>query len=97
MNSIHDVIRRPLLSEKGNLLNETENKVLMEVARNANKIEIKQAVEKIFKVNVASVHTVNVHGKKKRLGRHEGRARSWKKAIVTIKRGEKLDFLEGVK
>ncbi len=97
MNSIHDIIRRPLLSEKGNILNESENKVLIEVTRDANKIEIKRAIEKIFKVNVASVHTLNIHGKKKRLGRHEGRTRNWKKAIVTLKSGEKLDFLEGVK
>ncbi len=97
MRNLHDIIRRPILSEKGNILNETQNKVLMEVARDANKIEIKRAIEKIFKKNVASVHTLNIHGKKKRLGRHEGRTRNWKKAIVTLKSGEKLDFLEGVK
>jgi len=93
----HDVIRRPLLSEKGAFLNEKSNTVLMEVDRNANKIEIRRAVEEVFKVKVASVHTMHVHGKKKRLGRHEGRTRSWKKAMVTLKPGEKLDFLEGVK
>ncbi len=97
MSKTHDIIRRPLLSEKGNILNESENKVLMEVARDANKIEIKSAVEEIFKVNVVCVHTLNIHGKKKRLGRHEGRTRSWKKAIVTLKSGEKLDFLGGIK
>lgn len=97
MSKIHDIIRRPLLSEKGNILNESENKVLMEVARDANKIEVKRAVEEIFKVSVVSVHTLNIHGKKKRLGRHEGRTRSWKKAIVTIKSGENLDFLGGLK
>lgn len=95
--NVHDVIRRPLLSEKGAFLNANSNTVLMEVDRHANKIEIRRAVEEVFKVKVSSVHTMHVRGKKKRLGRHEGRRRSWKKAMVTLMPGEKLDFLEGVK
>jgi len=94
--NVHEVIRKPLLTEKGANLNETSNTVLFEVNRSANKIEIKQAVEEIFKVKVASVHTMNVRGKKKRMGRNEGMSRSWKKAMVTLQAGEKLDFLEGV-
>jgi len=95
--NINDVIRRPLLTEKGAVLNEATNTVLFEVDRRANKIQVKQAVEEIFKVKVRRVHTLTVHGKKKRMGRHEGRTRSWKKAMVTLMPGEKLDFLEGVK
>jgi len=95
--NIHNVIRRPLLTEKGAFLNETENKVLIEVAPGANKIQVKQAVQELFKVQVDKVATIRVRGKQKRLGRHEGVTRQWKKAIVTLKPGQKLDFLEGVK
>lgn len=94
--NVHEVIRKPLLTEKGAALNEGSNTVLFEVNREANKIEIKRAVEEIFKVKVADVHTMNVRGKKKRMGRNEGRTRNWKKAMVTLQAGEKLDFLEGV-
>ena len=95
--NLHDVIRKPLLTEKGAYLNETANQVLLEVAPGANKIEVKRAVEEMFKVKVEKVATIRVRGKQKRLGRHEGVTRQWKKAIVTLKAGEKLDFLEGVK
>lgn len=95
--NIQEVIRRPLLTEKGHVLKEAHNQVLFEVAPGANKIEVKHAVEELFKVKVEKVQTVNVRGKEKRVGRHMGRTRSWKKAVVTLKAGEKLDFLEGVK
>ncbi|MBI5142915.1 MAG: 50S ribosomal protein L23 [Nitrospirae bacterium] len=95
--NVHDVIRKPIFTEKGSMLNEALNKVLLEVAQDSNKIEIKRAVEELFKVEVKSVHTVNVRGKLKRVGRHVGTTRSWKKALVTLKPGQKLDFLEGVK
>jgi large subunit ribosomal protein L23 len=96
MKSHYEVIIGPLLTEKGTILKETNNQVLFKVARDANKIEIKRAVEEIFKVKVESVRTMNCKGKKKRMGRYEGRRPAWKKAIVTLKEGEKLDFIEGV-
>lgn len=96
MKSIHDVLRGPLLTEKGTLLKEKENKVLFRVAKGANKIEIKNAVEKIFKVKVERVATINCMGKTKRMGRYEGKRPDWKKAVVTLREGEKLDFIEGV-
>jgi len=96
MKNIYDVLRGPMLTEKGTLLKEKENKVLFRVSKNANKFEIKNAVESIFKVKVDRVTTMNYRGKKKRLGKHEGRRSDWKKAIVTLKEGEKLDFIQGV-
>jgi len=96
MRDPHEVIIRPVLTEKAMQLKEKENKIVIEVARDANKIEIKNAVEALFNVKVKKVATVNVKPKKKRLGRFEGRTRAWKKAIVTLKEGEKLDFIEGV-
>ena len=96
MKTLYDVLVGPLLTEKGTLLKEKDNKVIFRVARNANKIEIKKAVEETLKVKVERVRTINYRGKKKRLGRYEGRRPDWKKAIVTLKEGERLDFIEGV-
>ena len=96
MKSKYDVIIRPLFTEKGDWIKENENKLLLEVARSANKIEIKKAVEDIFSVKVDRVTTVNYLGKGKRLGRHEGKRRDWKKAVVKLKEGEKLDILERI-
>ena len=96
MKTSYEVLLGPLLTEKGTMLKEKENKVMFKVARNANKIEIKKAVEEIFKVKVGRVTTINCKGKKKRLGKHEGRRPDWKKAVVALKEGEKLDFIEGV-
>ena len=96
MRDPHDVILRPIFTEKSTYLKETENKLVVEVARDANKIEIKKAFEEIFDVKVDKVATINVRGKKKRWGRSEGRTRAMKKAIITLKKGEKLDFIEGV-
>ena len=95
MKSTYDVLVGPLLTEKGTLIKETENKVLFRVALEANKIEIKKAVEDIFKVKVDKIATITCKGKKKRLGRFEGRRPDWKKAIVTLKEGEKLEIIEG--
>lgn len=92
----HEVLKGPMLTEKGTLLKEMDNKLLFKVAKGANKIEIKNAVEKIFKVKVERVTTMNFKGKKKRMGRYEGKRQDWKKAIVKLKEGEKLDFIEGV-
>ncbi len=77
------------------MLKEKDNKVLFKVARNANKIEIRKAVEELLKIKVDRVTTMNYKGKKKRLGKHEGTRSDWKKAIVTLKKGEKFDFVEG--
>ncbi len=96
MKSSYDVLIGPLLTEKGTLLKEKDNKVLFRVAINANKIEIKKAVEEIFKVKVDCVNTMKCMGKTKRMGRYEGKRPDWKKAIVTLKHGEKLDFIEGI-
>jgi len=96
MRNIYEVLQGPLLTEKGTLLKEKDNKVLFKVSKNANKIEIKNAVESIFKVKVDRITTMNCKGKKKRMGKYEGRRSDWKKAIVTLKEGEKLDFIKGV-
>lgn len=96
MKSPYNILIAPMLTEKGITLKEKDTKVLFKVARDANKIEIKKAVEEIFKVKVERVTTMNYKGKMKRFGRFEGRRPDWKKAVVTLKKGEKLDFIEGV-
>ncbi|MEW6585661.1 MAG: 50S ribosomal protein L23 [Nitrospirota bacterium] len=95
MKNIYTVIKRPLFTEKGSALKEAENKVLVEVPKDANKIEIKKALEEIFKVKVEKVSTINVQGKMKRMGKTVGKRPDRKKAIITLKKGEKLDFIEG--
>ncbi len=92
---IYSVIKRPLFTEKGTALKEKENKLLVEVDRNANKIEIRKAIEEIFHVKVESINTVNIRPKKRMRGRIPGRTAASKKAIITLKKGEKLDFIEG--
>lgn len=92
----YDVIIKPLNTEKTNIQHEELNKVSFEVARNANRIEIQQAVENIFKVSVDKVSTIQVKGKKKQRGKISGKRRDWKKAIVTLMPGERIDFFEGV-
>jgi len=96
MSSGYKVLIAPLLTEKGSLLKESNNTVIFSVSRSANKIEIKKAVEELLKVKVDSVRTINCGGKKKRLGKHEGKRPDWKKAMVKLKEGEKFDFVEGV-
>ena len=95
MKNIYEVIKRPILTEKTTLQKEEANKITFEVDRRANKIEIKQAVEKIFKVKVVDVHTMVVQGKVKRMGRFTGKRPDWKKVIITLKPGEQIPFLEG--
>lgn len=90
------VIRRPLITERGAALQESANKYLFEVRGDANKVEVKAAVEEMFEVRVAKVNTLNVHGKVKRMGRFQGRRPDWKKAVVTLESGESIDFFEGV-
>lgn len=90
------IIKRPLiLTEKGSLLREKQNKYLFEVHPGANKIEIKNAVETLFQVAVIDVNTLIMRGKMKRMGRGRAKTRNWKKAIVTLKDGESIDFFEG--
>jgi large subunit ribosomal protein L23 len=96
MKDPYSVLRKPLITEKSNLMKEELNQIAFEVDRRANKIEIKEAVKKLFNVNVVKVRTFTVMGKRKRVGRTEGRTSSWKKAIVTLKEGERIDFFEGV-
>lgn len=90
------IIRRPIITEKSTSLKDEHNQVVFEVHLDANKSEIKKAVEKLFKVSVLNVHTQNRQGKRKRLGKTVGRRKNWKKAIVTLKEGQRVDFFEGV-
>ena len=91
-----EVIRRPLVTEKTTVMREDGRTLVFEVARNANKIDIKRAVEKLFGAKVAEVRTALAHGKEKRQGRFSGRRPDWKKAYVVLREGEKLpEFVEG--
>ena len=109
MRSPEQIIKRPLLTEKGTLLKETggnapgeldpesiKSQLLFEVAKDANKVEIRHAVEKLWNVDVISVRTVIVRGKAKRVGRFMGKISNWKKAVVTIAPGQNVEFFEGV-
>jgi len=89
----YNVIKGPCLTEKGDQLQESFGKVVIKVDSKANKVEIKEAVEQIFNVKVATVRTSKVRGKLKRVGRHIGRTPDWKKAYITLKEG-KINFLE---
>ena len=95
MKNIYAVIKKPLFTEKGGNLKESQNKVLVEVSRDSNKIDINKAIEEIFKVKVDKVSTISVSGKWKKYGRSVGKRPDRKKAIITLKKGEKLDFIEG--
>ena len=91
----YEIIKRPLITEKTNIQKEIANQLTFEVDRRANRIEIKQAIEAAFKVRVAKIQTTQVRGKAKRRGRFVGKRRDWKKAIVTLMPGERIDFFEG--
>lgn len=93
---LHDVLLRPLLTEKITAMRESGNKVGFVVRSEANRIQIKRAVESVLKVRVERVNVLNVMGKTKRLGRFSGKKPDWKKAIVTLKQGEKLEMYESV-
>jgi large subunit ribosomal protein L23 len=93
---IYNIIRRALITEKSTNAKDESNKYIFEVDRRANKIEVATAVEKLFKVKVLDVHVMNIIGKKKRVGRIMGEKRSWKKAIVTLAPGNRIDIHEGV-
>ena len=109
MRDAQSIIKRPLLTEKGTRLKETggqeegtldpetlKSQLLFEVARDANKVEIRHAVQKLWNVDVLAVRTSIVRGKEKRMGRFLGRRSSWKKAVVTIAPGQNVEFFEGV-
>ena len=93
---IFQVIREPHITEKGNLQKELGNQVTFKVDKRANKTEIKQAVETLFKTKVESVHTLNVIGKKRRMGKYSGKKSDWKKAVVKLVAGENIEFFEGI-
>jgi large subunit ribosomal protein L23 len=87
------VIRRPIiLTEKATLLREKGNQVVFEVARDANKVQIRDAVQRLFKVSVTGVNTMILRGKDRRMGKGRGKMQNWKKAIVTLKEGDSIDF-----
>ena len=91
----YDIIRRPVITEKTSIQKEVSNQFTFEVDRMANRLEIKKAVESVFNVKVAGVRTMQVKGKTKRRGWIVGKRRDWKKAIVTLMPGERIDFFEG--
>jgi large subunit ribosomal protein L23 len=93
MKSLYNVLKGPCLTEKAALLQENDNKIAFKVNPDSNKIEIKQAVEKMFPVKVKHVHTANMHGKQKRVGRFTGFRDDWKKAYVTLSEG-KINFAD---
>ncbi len=92
----YDLIKRPILTEKTNIQKEEYNQLSFEVDKRANRLEIGDSIEKKFNVNVVGVRTINVKGKIKRRGKITGKRKDWKKAIVTLKAGERVDFFEGV-
>jgi len=93
---IHKVIIGPYITEKGTIQKENFNQVTFKVHKKANKIEVKEAVEKLLKKKVLEVRTINVKGKKRRIGKIEGKRPNWKKAIVKLTPGESIEFFEGV-
>ncbi len=95
MIDINSILIRPILTEKMTNLKESVNQYAFEVHRQANKIEIRKAIETRFNVKVTTIRTAVVRGKKRRLGRFEGKRSQWKKAIVTLKSGDKIDLVTG--
>ncbi len=93
---IYKVIKAPLITEKGTGLKEVHNQVTFKVARRANKVEIRQAVETLFKTKVSDVKTMNIKGKTRRMGRNTGKRADWKKAVVKLASGEHIEFFEGM-
>jgi large subunit ribosomal protein L23 len=91
---IYDVIKKPLITEKTTVEKDARNVVAFVVDKDANKIEIKESVEKLFKVSVTSVKTVTMAGKVKRVGKNIGKRPNWKKAYVSLKEGSNIDFFE---
>jgi large subunit ribosomal protein L23 len=96
MKDARTIVRKVLITEKGTVLRETRNQYFFEVDRNANKIEIKRAIEAIFSVKVSDVRTMQLRGKVKRQGRWVGKRNDWKKAIVTLKPDQKIELFEQI-
>jgi large subunit ribosomal protein L23 len=96
MKAYHYLIKGPIITEKTHTQREVANKLTFRVDIKANKIEIRKAIEDIFKVKVLGVNTIHVRGKKKRMGRTEGMRPDWKKAVVTLAPGEKISGYEGL-
>jgi large subunit ribosomal protein L23 len=92
---VYEVLRRPIITEKNSLLT-AQSKYTFEVSQDANKPQIKEAVEKAFKVKVTSVNVICVPGKMRRAGRRRGMTPEWKKAVVTLEAGQKIELFEGV-
>jgi len=95
MKDIYQVIKRPLITEKATILKERENKVAFVVDQGANKAEIKEAVERLLKVKVLKVNISTMKGKIRRIGRNVGKRPDWKKAVVTLRPGDRIEFFEG--
>lgn len=95
IGTLYEVLKRPLITEKSNALREDDNQYAFEVASDANKVEIRQAVEEVFGVRVVGVRTINVRGKMKRFKRGYAKKPNWKKAVVTLREGDTIDFFEG--
>lgn len=96
MRQYHEILKMAMITEKGSHLQEQSNQYLFKTTTDANKLEIKNAVEKLFDVKVSAVRTMNVRGKTKTLGRYSGKRPNWKKAIVTLEKGHKIDLVEAV-
>ena len=95
MEDLYKIIERPLITEKSTMLLQESNRVSFLVNKDANKMKIKEAVEKVFKVTVLKVNTVNVKGKERIFGRRIGRTQDFKKAVLRLKEGDKIEFFEG--
>ena len=96
MKNFYEVVKRPIISEKSTAQNELLKTYAFEVALASNKQEIRQAIEKLFKVKVDGVRTMVMHGKYKRAGRFISKQANWKKALITLKEGQKIEFFQGV-
>ncbi len=96
MKDYTQIIQRPIVTEKGTMLRQEANQIVLAVSKDANKIEIKKAVEELFNVHVEDVKTMNMNGKSKRYGQHKYTRSDWKKAIVKLKAGDTVEFYEGV-
>jgi len=92
----YEILRRPIITEKSSFQSDNLDRYTFEVDVRANKHQIKEAVEQVFDVNVLSVNVINVRGKRRRWGKIEGRTKNWKKAIVTLRPGQSIQFFEGV-
>jgi large subunit ribosomal protein L23 len=96
IGEVYQIVRRPLLTEKGTIQRDEDNVYLFEVDRRATKEEVRSAIEKIFEVHVVDVNTLIVRGKNRRVKTHTGKMRNYKKAYVRLREGDKIDFYEGV-